>query len=92
MSGGFIALLGLQGLLFAAWSIYAFRCMFKIFARAVAVSGNGIPGMAVGLRTFRSFAVAPEYARDRKVFLVLSLLLFILIGAVVALAPGASPR
>lgn len=92
MSGGFIALLGLQGLLFAAWAIYAFRCMFKIYARAVADSGSGIPGMAVGLRTFRIFAVAPEYARDRKMLLLLSLLLFMLIGAVVALVPGASPR
>ena len=92
MSLGYIAILGLQGLVFVAWAIHAFRCLFKLLARAVAETGIGLPGIRVGLHMFRAFAFGPEYERDRRILLILTLLLFMLIGVVVALAPGASPR
>ena len=92
MSGGFIAILGLEAVVFAAWGFHAFRCLFKLLGRAVAETGHPLPGIRVGLHMFRIFATAPEYARDRRILLLLTLALFVLIGAVVALAPGAGPR
>ena len=92
MSGGFIAVLGLQGVVFVAWAIHAFQCLFKLRARAVVQTGSGLPGVKVALHMFRAFGTAPEYGRDRRVLLGLTLVLFVLIGVVVALAPAASPR
>lgn len=91
MSGALIAILGLQGVAFVAWTIQMFRCLFRLRARAVAESGSQWPGPIVTLRSFRAFVTEPEYQRDRRILAVLTVLLFVLIGAV-ALVSGQSAR
>lgn len=91
MSATFIALLGLQGMVFVLWSIHAFRCLFKLRAQVVAETGILWPGPRVALRSFSRFAVAPEFRRDRQILLGLTVVLFGLIGAV-ALVSGQIPR
>jgi hypothetical protein len=91
MSGLFIALLGAQGVVFVLWTVHAFRCLFKLRAQVVAETGILWPGPRVALRSFRRFAVAPAYRRDRQILIGLTVILFALIGAV-ALVSGQIPR
>lgn len=91
MSGVFIALLGVQGVAFVLWTIQAFRCLFKLRARAVAESGSPWPGARATVRSFGAFVTAAEYQRDRRILLGLTVILFGLIGAV-ALVLGPEPR
>lgn len=82
MNGPFAALLGLQGVVFLLWGIQMFRCLFKLRARAVAETGSGYPGPRATLRSFGAFVTAPEYQRDRRILVGLTVLLFALIGVV----------
>ena len=66
MSGGFIAILGLEAVVFAAWGFHAFRCLFKLLGRAVAETGHPLPGIRVGLHMFRIFATAPVVPVPKK--------------------------
>ncbi len=91
MSGGFAIVLGAQGLVFLAWGIQMFRCLFRLRAHAVAKSGKLWPGPIVSLRSFKAFVTEPEFQRDRRMLAVLTALLFVLIGGV-ALVSGQSPR
>lgn len=91
MSGAFIAILGLQGVAFVAWTIQMFRCLFRLRARAVAQSGKLWPGPIVTLRSFKAFVTEPEYQRDRRILAALTAVLLVLISAV-ALVSGQSPR
>jgi hypothetical protein len=81
----------MQGVVFVLWTIHAFRCLFKLRARAVAETGSPWPGTAVTLRSFGAFVTASEYQRDRRILLGLTVVLFALIG-VVALVSGQNPR
>lgn len=91
MSATAIAVLGVQAVVFAVWAFHAFRVLFHLRARVVEESDRAFPGMAVTLRMFRAFAQEPRYARDRRLLLGLTLLLFALIGVFALLAPVRVP-
>lgn len=57
--------LSVQGLVFAAWAVLAFRWLFAIRAQAVAQSGSSLPGLGATLGAFRWGLRAPELARQR---------------------------
>jgi hypothetical protein len=78
-------LLGVQGVVFALWAFWMFRCLFRLRRWAVAQSGSVFPGPVVTLRSFAGFATLPEYARDRRILLALTLVLFALIALWAAL-------
>ena len=92
MSGGVMAVLALQGMVFAVWAFYAFRCLFKLRADAVAASGKLWPGPIASIRAFKGFVTMPKYGRDRRIMLALTVALFVLIGVFAALAPVAVAR
>lgn len=70
----------LQGMVFAVWAWWAFRCLFRLRAQAVAETGLIVPGMRVTLRVFRGFVHLPEYRRDRLILLGLTVLLWVMIA------------
>jgi len=74
MSAGNIALLGLQGIVFAAWAWLVFRTLFRLYA--MAREGSVMPGPSRAVRIFRTFATAPAHARDRRRLVVLTCALF----------------
>ncbi|MDN5785921.1 hypothetical protein [Pseudorhodobacter sp.] len=80
--------MGLQGAVFALWAVVMFRTLFRLRAQAVAETGHAFPGPLVTLRTFLGFLTRPEYQRDRRMLLALTLLLFAMIGGLALLAPG----
>ncbi|MGB3278584.1 MAG: hypothetical protein WBA92_05260 [Pseudorhodobacter sp.] len=92
MSSGLVILLGVQGLVFVFWTIQMFRCLFRLRARAVAETGQSIPGLAATLRSFRAFLTEDIFRRDRIILAALTILLFALIGAVATLASGQAQR
>ena len=65
-------LLGLQGIVFAAWTYWMFRCLFRLRRRAVAETGSAFPGLGATLRSFAAFATLPDHARDRRILLALT--------------------
>lgn len=72
-----IVWLGVQGVLFAAWTVLAFRWLFAIRAQAVAESGSSVPGPGATLRAFRWGFVAPQLGRQRLWLAVLTLALLL---------------
>jgi len=84
-------LLAVQGGIFAVWATVAFRILWRLRARAVAQSGQAMPGMAAQLAEFRAFATAPEDAAARRRIAVLTLALFAMTLAAPAIL-GAGPR
>ena len=92
MSGGFIAMLGVQGAVFVVWTIMMFRTLFRLRARAVAETGSSLPGPIATLRMFGAFVTEPGYQRDRRILGALTLVLIALIGAVAVLAPEPTLR
>jgi hypothetical protein len=86
MTAPVVVILGLQAVIFGAWAFQGFRCLIRLRADAVAASGHVWPGPAASLRAFRGFIMLPKYARDRQILLWLTVLLFALTGAFVALA------
>jgi len=83
--------LGAQGLVFAVWTFWMFRCLFRLRARAVAETGSAFPGPGATLRSFHAFAVRPEFARDRRILLVLTLVMFATIAGWAALVRTIQP-
>lgn len=75
-----IAVLTAQGVVFAVWGFLAFRFLFALRRDAVAASGNVIPGLGATLTSFHGGLTAPKYRRQRRVFLLVTVLLFVLIG------------
>jgi hypothetical protein len=65
----------MQGLVFAVWAFWAFRCLFRMRAWAVAETGRSLPGTRAALRAFRFFATQPQFRRDKGIFLLLTGLL-----------------
>lgn len=57
--------LSVQAVLFAAWTVLAFRWLFAIRAQAVAESGSSVPGLGATLRAFRWGFIAPQLGRQR---------------------------
>lgn len=84
-------LLGLQGIVFAAWTYWMFRCLFRLRRRAVAETGSAFPGLGATLRSFAAFATLPDHARDRRILLALTVAMFALIALGAALVRTLQP-
>jgi hypothetical protein len=84
-------LLGLQGVVFAVWAYWMFRCLFRLRRRAVAETGSAFPGPGATLRSFAAFATLPDFARDRRILLVLTVTMFALIALGAALVRTLQP-
>lgn len=61
-----VALLAVQGVVFAVWAFLAFRTLFRLRARAVAASGQMFPGLSATLAAFAGFWRDPEHGVDRR--------------------------
>jgi len=61
-----VALLAVQGVVFAVWAFLAFRTLFRLRARAVAASGQMFPGLGATLAAFAGFWRDPELRADRR--------------------------
>lgn len=78
-----------QGMVFALWAFWAFRCLFRIRAYAVAETGQSMPGLVATLRSFRAFLRLPEFRRDRLILLALTFALWLLIlGFMILIRPS----
>ena len=73
-----VVIVALQGLVFAAWAVWSFRCLFRMRAYAVAETGHSLPGTRASLRALRAFATQPQFLRDKVIFLLLTGLLWVL--------------
>ena len=78
-----VFVLVIQGVVFAVWAFCAFRSLFRIRARAVAETGRAFPGMAATLRAFRDFVVLHQYQSERRILLLLTV---VLLGLSIAFA------
>ncbi len=77
-----IPFLIVEGIVFAVWAFLMFRTLFRLRARAVRETGASFPGPVSTLKYFGLFLRAPEYRRDRRLLLAVTLLLFALIAAI----------
>ncbi|MFN4171358.1 MAG: hypothetical protein ACK4GW_06350 [Pseudorhodobacter sp.] len=83
--------LSLQAVVFAAWGFWMFRCLFRLRRRAVAETGSAFPGPGATLRSFGGFVTRSEFARDRRILLALTLLMFATIAGWAALVRTTLP-
>jgi hypothetical protein len=81
-------LLGLQGLVFAAWAVLMFRTLLRLRRRAVARTGRPFPGLSATFEGFGAFLTAPEFRTDRRLLGAVTLALFALIFLNLRLAQG----
>ncbi len=94
-----LVILTLQGLVFAAFTYFAFRTLFRLRGHALKVkrphtglASEVLERQRADLVTFRYFAVAPEYRTERRRLLALVASLFALIGFQIALTDRNSPQ
>lgn len=80
-----VALLAVQGLVFLLWAVLMFRGLFALRRRAVARSGRMIPGPGATLDGFAAFLRDPEFRRERNRLGLVTVLLFALVAANIAL-------
>jgi hypothetical protein len=83
-----LAVLAVQGIVFAIWAYWMFRCLFLLRRAAIAETGRGYPGLRATLRQFGLFARSDLHQADRRVLVVLTL---VLLGLTLAFALLASP-
>ncbi|QIE46763.1 hypothetical protein G5B38_15215 [Pseudohalocynthiibacter aestuariivivens] len=80
----------LTGLIFAIWAMQMFRGLSRLFqaARARADARGAMwPTPIEQLTSFRDFLTEPEYRRDRRRLLILTLLMFAAISGQMMLNP-----
>ena len=78
MSAGVIAILMVQGVVFAAWAFTAFGSLFRLLAEVRQRSGEAVPGLRSTLSAPRLFLTHPRFAADRKALGLLTALMLIL--------------
>lgn len=79
--------LGVQGVVFAVWTVLMFRTLFRLRARAVARSGQAVPGLSATLEAYSAFLRLPEYRSDRRVLGAATALMFVMIALNPVLMP-----
>ncbi len=82
-----MAVLAVQGIVFAIWAYWMFRSLFLLRRAAIAETGRGYPGLRATLRQFGLFARSDQHQADRLVLVVLTL---VLLGLTLAFALLAS--
>jgi hypothetical protein len=75
MTTGQIINLVLQGLVFLAWAALMYRTMFLLRRRAVAETGNALPGPRQFIRQAGRWLRAPEDKSERSTLLFLTFVL-----------------
>jgi hypothetical protein len=85
MGTGQIVTLSLMGVVFVLWAAHMFVYLFRLRRDATERMQRDGAGpfarFAYTLATFRDFAVAPRYRRDRNRLALLTVLMFASIGA-----------
>jgi hypothetical protein len=82
-----IAILALQGILFAVWAIWAFVILFQLRRRGVNKTGSQFPGPLTFIDVTSDWLADPAARGQRNAFAVLTAVLFA-ISALFALTPA----
>ncbi len=94
MGAGTFAYLVLQGILFAVWAFLMFRALFGLMQRSIAAAdqaGGGFLGWIVhSLRMFFGYFTDPTVARERRVLIILSVVLMLVTFGSVYIMKAAS--
>lgn len=87
MSGGMIAFLALEAIIFAIWAYHAFAILFHLRRWGVEHTGSVNPGPITFINAVSFWMKNPEETARRRRFLALTVLLFIIIALSAAYLP-----